>query len=48
MEQGEDGKQICLWAYELTIIHPTLKEEMTFKVLPEKTGSWKILEDVDI
>ena len=42
------GKQICLWAYELTIIHPTLKEEMTFKVLPEKIGSWKMLQDEDI
>ena len=42
------GKQICLWAYELSIFHPTTKEEMTFKVLPEKIGSWKILEDIDI
>lgn len=42
------GKQIALWAYELTIIHPVTKEEMTFKVLPEKIGSWKIFEDVNI
>ena len=42
------GKQICLWAYELTIIHPITKEEMTFKALPQKTGSWKILEDANI
>ncbi len=40
------GKQICLWAYSLTIIHPITKEEMTFKSIPEKIGSWKILEDV--
>lgn len=40
------GKQICLWAYELTIVHPTTKEEMTFKALPEKIGSWIILEDI--
>jgi len=39
------GKQICLWAYELSILHPTTKQSMTFKALPEKTGSWKILED---
>ena len=26
------GKQICLWAYELTILHPITKEEMTFKL----------------
>ena len=40
------GKQICLWAYELTIFHPITKEEMVFRVLPEKIGSWKILEDI--
>lgn len=41
------GKQICLWAYELIIKHPITKEEMTFTALPEKIGSWKILEDVE-
>lgn len=40
------GKQICLWAYSLTIIHPVTKEEMTFKSIPEKVGSWKILENI--
>ena len=40
------GKQICLWAYELTIYHPITKEEMTFKVLPEFIGGWKQLEDI--
>jgi len=39
------GKQICLWAYELTVFHPITKEEMVFQVLPEKVGSWKILEN---
>ena len=38
------GKQICLWAYELTIKHPITKQEMTFNTEPEKVGSWKILE----
>ncbi len=28
------GEQIRLWAYALTIVHPTLKEEMTFYALP--------------
>ena len=28
------GEQIRLWAYALTITHPTLKEEMTFYALP--------------
>lgn len=37
------GKQISLWAYELSILHPISKERMTFKVLPKIEGSWKIL-----
>lgn len=40
------GKQICLWAYELTILHPITKEEMTFKVLPEFIGGWKQLDGI--
>ena len=28
------SEQIRLWAYALTIVHPTLKEEMTFYALP--------------
>lgn len=40
------GKQIALWAYELTLLHPITKESMTFKVLPKITGTWKILEDI--
>ena len=42
------GKQICLWAYELTIKHPITKEEMTFKSIPEINGSWKIIEGVKL
>ena len=38
------GKQLALWAYYLSIIHPTTKERMEFKIYPEKIGSWKILE----
>ena len=38
------GKQIALWAYELTILHPVTKEEMTFKDLPEPVGTWCILK----
>ena len=45
MEQEEGGKQICLWAYELGIVHPVTKEEMTFKDIPEKKGMWKILNN---
>ena len=38
------GKQIALWAYELTIEHPTTKEMLTFKDLPEPIGTWCILK----
>ena len=38
------GKQICLWAYQLTLFHPITKEEMTFTSMPVKEKSWKILE----
>ena len=42
------GKQIALWAYSLKVVHPITKEEMVFECLPEKIGSWKILEDIMI
>lgn len=41
------GKQIALWAYELTIIHPISKEQMTFKDLPKSIGTWCILKDIE-
>ena len=42
------GKQITLWAYQLKIIHPITKKEMQFNCVPEKIGSWKIIEDINI
>jgi len=42
------GKQIALWAYCLKIFHPITKEEMTFKAIPEKVGSWKITEELEL
>lgn len=39
------GKQIALWAYELTIEHPITKEKMTFEDLPEMVGTWCILKE---
>lgn len=42
------GKQIALWAYSLKIIHPITKEEMKFISVPEKIGSWKILESIEL
>lgn len=42
------GKQIALWAYELTIEHPITNELMTFKCLPESNGTWCILKNIEI
>lgn len=39
------GKQLALWAYSLSFIHPTKKERMEFENYPEMSGSWKILEE---
>lgn len=36
---GKDiGKQISLWAYSLTFVHPTLKKEMKFTSLPPQNS----------
>ena len=40
------GKQLALWAYELSFVHPTTKEQLVFHSIPEKTKSWKILEGI--
>lgn len=42
------GKQICLWAYKLTIEHPITKEKLEFTSIPEKNSSWIILDKVDL
>ncbi len=39
------SKQLCLWAYKLSFLHPITKEKLEFEDFPEKTGSWKILCD---
>ena len=42
------GKQISLWAYEITIKHPITKQDMTFRCLPKQEGSWIILRNTKI
>lgn len=39
------GKQIALWAYQLTIQHPITQKEITFEDLPEPVGTWCILKE---
>ena len=38
---GKPGQQIALWAYRLTLTHPTQKTEMTFTHLPPEKGIWQ-------
>ena len=42
------GKQICLWAYELTFVHPITKEEMTFNSIPAIDKNWIILDGLGL
>lgn len=42
------GKQIALWAYSLTLIHPVNKQKMVFKSIPEINKTWKILEGIQL
>jgi len=37
---NKPGQQIALWAYSVTLIHPTKKEEMTFICEAPKTEPW--------
>lgn len=43
---GKPGQQIALWAYRLTVQHPTQKTEMTFRMLPPASGAWGIYSDL--
>ena len=41
----QDKKQIALWAYKLSIIHPVSKENLTFTYLPNnKQDGWNYFE----
>ena len=41
---GVPGKQICLWAYRLTLDHPTRHEALSFTVRPPMKGAWRSFE----
>ena len=42
------SKQLALWSYNLKFYHPTTKEKLEFKYLPEQNGVWNILKDIHI
>ena len=37
---GRRGETVALWAFRLTLEHPTLKTEMTFTCPPPVKGVW--------
>ena len=39
------GKQLCLWAFKISFVHPVTKEKLEFEDYPDPIGSWIILED---
>ena len=39
--------ELALWSYKLEFNHPTTKERLSFKYIPEATGVWSILKNVD-
>lgn len=42
---GKSGQQLALWAYSLTIKHPTKDEMLTFTAPPPNTAPWNIFSD---
>jgi len=42
----QDKKQIALHAYEISFLHPTTKEKLTFTKYPSKNGVWKEFKSV--
>ena len=43
---GKPGQQLALWAYMLTIKHPTRDEVLTFSARPPRSGAWLNFDDV--
>ena len=43
---GKPGQQLALWAYSLTIKHPTKDEMLTFTARPPKTAPWTMFADI--
>ncbi|MEG2575818.1 MAG: RluA family pseudouridine synthase [Christensenella sp.] len=41
---GAKNARLCLWAYELSFVHPTKKERMVFTSLPPQIFPWEMFE----
>ncbi len=43
---GKPGEQIALWAWQLTVTHPTLKTPLTLTAQPPEEGIWPLYQDI--
>lgn len=43
---GRPGEQIALWAWKLTVTHPTLKTPLTLTAAPPDEGIWPLYRDI--
>ena len=42
---GKPGQQLALWAWSLSITHPTKRASMNFRFLPPETMPWTVFSD---
>lgn len=40
------GQQIALWSYEIKLVHPVMKEEISFKSIPGNRYPWNLFDFV--
>jgi len=43
-EQNKPGQQLALWSVQITLMHPTIKEEMTFKCETPEEYPWNLFK----
>ena len=43
---GRPGQQIALWAWRLSLPHPTNQTRLTFRALPPMDGAWTAYRDI--
>ena len=43
---GRSNSNICLFAYQLSFVHPVTKEVMEFEEFPFKNGMWKMIDGI--
>jgi len=41
---GKSAKNLCLWSYSLSVLHPTKKERLTFTCPPPSVYPWDIFD----